>query len=150
MQRRELNFKSFDEIINEIRYLQTKGYTKIANWNLGQICKHISYYMKGSLDGFEKNFPWIIRVTYGKYLKNNLFSTPISKPNQITDPKSVFPDLSDEKEAIETAIKMLNRLKENKEQLKPSSIMGDLSNEEWSYLHRRHFAQHLSFLIPNQ
>jgi hypothetical protein len=150
MQRRELSFKNYDEVISEIRELQSKGYTKIAKWNLGQICKHISYYMKGSLDGFEKNFPWILRVTYGNYLKKNLLSTTISKPNEPTDPKSIYPDSIDEKDAIETAIQFLNRLKENKEQLKPSSIMGELTNDEWNYLHKRHFAQHLSFLIPNK
>lgn len=149
MKRRDLSFKTYDEIIAEIKNLKQSGYEIGSNWNLGQICRHISYFMKGSLDGFEKEFPWILRVTIGKLLKKKLFSTPRSKPNGPTDPNAIFQKEEDDKEAIELALNLLERLKNQTEPLKPSSIFGELTNDEWNYLHKRHWAGHLSFLIPN-
>ncbi|MBK7054201.1 MAG: DUF1569 domain-containing protein [Leptospiraceae bacterium] len=68
LQKRILKFKNYSDVITEIESLRKNGYTQSGKWNLGQICRHLSYYQKGALDGFTKMMPWIIRVTIGKLL----------------------------------------------------------------------------------
>ncbi len=146
--RRSLKFNDYSEIIQEIENLQKNGYKKGGNWNLGQICRHISYYHKGSLDGFSKMLPWIVRVTLGKLFLKKMLSQTETKEGIQTDPKSVFTPEPDEKPAIDEAIALLKRLKTNIGQLHPSALFGDLTNEEWRTLHLGHAAHHLSFLHP--
>jgi hypothetical protein len=148
MERRDLTFKNYDEIINEINNLKKNGYQEAAKWNLEQICKHVSYFMKASLDGSDEKVPWIIKVTIGKLLKKSLLSPKKSKPNSMTDPNSVFQRSENDKEEIKIALELLNRLKSKKENLKSSPLLGDLTNEEWDFIHIKHWSNHLSCLVP--
>lgn len=147
-QRRTLRFNSYSEVIQEIESLQKNGYSKGGNWSLAQICRHISYYHKGALDGFASKMPWIIRVTMGKFFLNKLLKERTYKEGNQTDPRSVFTPEPDEKQAIEEAITLLKRLEATTTPLHPSGFFGEMTNEQWKTINLDHASHHLGFLHP--
>lgn len=146
--RRSLKFNNYSEIIKEVESLRKNGYQSSGKWNLGQICRHLGYYFKGSLDGYPKMLPWIIRATIGKMVLKKLLSKSETKPGGQTDPKSIYAPEPDEKPAIDEFIELTKRLESNTAPLHPSAFFGEVTNEEWEILHLGHAAHHLSFLHP--
>ena len=147
IERRDLVFDSYEDTIEEIRSLQKGGYEKMGAWSLGQICAHMSFYYKGSLEGFGFSLPWIVRVLFGKpYMKKRMKGVRL-KAGSSTAPKSLPPDDLDETEAIEKAIAFLEQLP-SAEKLHPSPLLGELTVEEWRIMHLGHTAHHLGFLSP--
>ena len=68
MKRRKLDFRSAGEVIADIRMLKQAGYKKAGNWNLTQICEHLTGTMAGGMDGFGFRIPWILRATIMKWV----------------------------------------------------------------------------------
>jgi hypothetical protein len=147
MAQRDLTFKTYSEIAKEIESLAKGGYSKGGKWSLGQVCRHLSFYYSGSLDGFPKMLPWILRVTLGRMMLKSALSGAKTKPGGPTNPASVYEEAGD-KEAAAEAVALLARLDKNPARMHPSALYGDLTNEEWRILHMRHSAHHLSFLFP--
>ena len=146
-ERRDLVFESYADAIEEIRALQKSGYEKIGVWSLGQICVHLSFYYKGSIEGFGFSLPWIIRFLFGKpYMKKRMKGIRL-KAGSSTAPKSIPPDDLNETEAIEKGIAYLEQLS-SAEKLHPSPLVGELTIEEWRIMHLGHTAHHLGFLLP--
>ncbi len=147
MERRDLTFSSYKDIIREMESL-AKGYKKGGSWSLGQICAHLSFYYKGSLDGFAFKLPWLLRVTIGKLMLKSALKNKKRKPGQPTAPPSVFEASVDDKATLAGAIELLRRLETNTSPLFPSGLYGNLTNEQWKILHLGHSAHHLGFLHP--
>lgn len=147
MNRRDLDFNSYPEIAREIEQL-SRGYSRGGTWSLGQICKHLSYYLRGSLDGFPTMLPWIIRVTIGKLFLRGMLTKEKKKAGSPTAPASVYPPDVDEAEAVREILTLLERLEKTQGQLHPSALFGDLTNMQWRLLHLNHAAHHLGFLHP--
>ena len=141
----EKSFTSYTDVINEMETLLKNGYVMHGKWTLGQICKHLSFYYKGSLEGFPGHIPWIIRVAFGWIIKRQFLSAKPLKKGGATDPRSVFPEAED-KAAASEAIAYLRRLEKQTEPLQKSLLLGELSNDEWQKLHLKHSAHHLGFL----
>ena len=76
--RTELRFTNYKDIIQDIQRLQKSGYEMTGKWNLGQICRHLSFYWKGSLDGFTVQLPWIIRATLGRMILKSSLRKPFA------------------------------------------------------------------------
>ncbi|MBI3395162.1 MAG: DUF1569 domain-containing protein [Spirochaetia bacterium] len=148
MAQREIQFKTYKDIAGEIEALSKKGYAKGGSWSLGQVCRHLGYYYKGSLDGFPRLLPWIIRATLGKLLLKKALAGAKSKPGGATIPTSVFPADTDDKQAVADILALLDRLDNNPALMHPSALYGNLTNAQWKLLHLRHSAHHLSFLHP--
>ena len=51
MERRHLDFNDFDSVSVDVGNLRQRGYTKVGNWTLGQICEHLAMGMRMSIDG---------------------------------------------------------------------------------------------------
>ncbi|MCE9599100.1 MAG: DUF1569 domain-containing protein [Spirochaetia bacterium] len=147
MNRRELHFNSYSEIAKDIQNL-SRGYARGGQWSLGQMTKHLSFYLRGALDGFPKMLPWIIRVTIGKFLLKGMLTKAETKEGGPTAPASVYPPDVDEAQAVQEILVLLDRLENNQAQLHPSAFFGDLTNAQWKILHLNHAAHHLSFLHP--
>jgi hypothetical protein len=147
MEKRELAFNSYEEIAKEIEALQRTGYKRMGAWSLGQVCAHLDFYFKGSLDGFNPMLPWIVRMLIGKPTLWWLKKKKQMKPGGMTAPQSVPAPDKDEKAAIESLLQSVKRLGQAR-QLHPSSFFGELTVAEWRWLHLMHAAHHLGFLIP--
>ncbi|MDH5508901.1 MAG: DUF1569 domain-containing protein [Nitrospinota bacterium] len=146
MEKRKLSFESYGEVVQEIESLEQSGYEIKGKWSLGQACAHLDYYYKGSLDGFDHMFPWVVRALFGKlalwwYLRVG------DKEGNPTVPQSVPMETIDAKKSIADIKNSLRRLA-TAERLHPSGLFGALSVEQWKILHLKHAAHHLGFLIP--
>lgn len=150
VEQRLLTFTGYADIIKEIENLKKKGYRKGGSWTLGQVCRHISYYYRGSLDGFARMLPWILRATVGKMMLKKYISGERRKPGGATAPDSVYPPDADDTEGIREALELLKRLEANRGPLHPSALFGEMTEDQWLKMHCAHSAHHLGFLIPNE
>ena len=148
MQRRQLSFQTYSEVIDDIERLRAGGYERAGNWSLGQICFHLSYYMRGSLEGFPFKMPWIIRKLIGKRLLRKILEQGGMRAGMQTIPSSRPPKELDEDAAIDEAIEYLRRLEHHEGDLHPSPMFDQLPLDQWQRLHLGHTAHHLSFLVP--
>ncbi|MCB1193193.1 MAG: DUF1569 domain-containing protein [Leptospiraceae bacterium] len=148
MKRRQIKFTSYTDVINDIENLYAKGYTKLGKWSLGQMCQHLSFYLRGSLDGFGFKLPWIIRKVFGRFLLRKQLANPVMKTSQPTIPASVYQENSEDAKAVSEAKELLSRLSLSNGPLHPSALYDELTVDEWRELHLIHAAHHLSFLIP--
>lgn len=147
--RLSLEFDRYEQVIADIRGLEEKGYERVGAWSLGQICEHLSFYFRGSLEGFDFKLPWVLRATFGKYaLKKALKSKLPHKPGSPTAPPSVYDAGVNEAEAVAGAIALIERLSAARGPLYPSGFYGELTVDQWRHIHLGHAAHHLSFLVP--
>lgn len=150
MNRRKLAFSSYDDVIAEIERLQRDGYQKLGQWSLGQICRHLSYYFRGSLERFDFRLPWVVRKLVGPPLLRRLLRKHEMRAGSRTIPASVPPGDTDEQTAAAEAKDLLARLKDFAGQLHPSPLFDQLTVDQWRTLHLMHAAHHLGFLIPKE
>ncbi len=147
MERRQLDIDSYDAIIAELDRLEQAGYQRAGNWSLGQVCKHLSYYLRGSLEGYSFMLPWIVRKLIGRPMLKRILTSRSMKAGSRTIPGSVFEPPEDEHAAVAEARELVQRLKQA-DQVHPSPMFGPLTLSECEQLHTGHAAHHLSFLIP--
>lgn len=149
---RRLNFENLDDAAAEIGRLQEYGYEQAGQWSLGQVCHHLAFVMRGSLDGFppEVKAPRLLRFVVARTKPlwlNRPFPKGIKLNGALAALRPPAPDAIDENAAIEDAIACLARL-QAEPQRHPSPAAGKLTREEWDTLHRSHAAHHLGFLTP--
>lgn len=145
MERRKLTFSTYAEAIEEIERLERSGYHQLGKWDLGQICHHLAYYYRGSLNGFGFRLPWLIRKTVGRLLLKRMLAGGDLKTGARTIPASIPTVSLNDPAAIKEAKSLLARL-QLAAQLHPSPLFDQLSPEQWKQLHLAHTAHHLSFL----
>jgi hypothetical protein len=150
MPRRELTFLDYADVIAEIDRLASRGYERTGQWTLGQVCRHLSYYMRGSLEGYPFRLPWIIRKLIGGRLLRKLLSDAPMPSGKPTVPASRPPDHVPEERAVAEARELLERLRAHTGPVHPSPIFGTLTPEQARALHLKHAAHHLGFLVPKE
>jgi hypothetical protein len=149
MEPRELSFNTYREIIDDIQRLRSGNYEQLGQWTLGQICKHMSYYLRGSLDGYPFMMPWIVRKLFGRPLLRRVFARRQMPRGGRTIPQSVPQSDVDETTAINETIQLLERLESHTGEVHPSPLFGALTPDECRTLHCLHAAHHLQLLIPS-
>ena len=150
--RRKLTFSTLDDVSRDAEMLLEKGYDKAGNWDLSQVCGHITDWMTFPITGFPKP-PLPIRIMLGlvrntlgkgmfrKYLANGM---PAGKP---TMPQSVHPP-GDEKAAVAKLVAAVEQFKAYTGPIHPSPLFGAMTKAEAVQLQMVHCAHHLSFLVP--
>lgn len=149
--RRELEFKTLDEVIADVDRLLANGYEKTGNWSLGQICQHCAIFVRRSMDGFEgfPTPPFLIRLL-GPWITWWVLRSK-KMPTGIQVPEPLLPqDKVDEAEEVRSFREVLARFRDHAGPLCPSPFAGALSREKWTALHLVHAAHHLSFLKLKQ
>jgi hypothetical protein len=151
MKRRKLDFRSGEEVIEEINRLRESGYTKTKNWNLTQICQHLSGTMKGGMDGFGFRLPRILRATVIKWG----FDYALKKRKLISGaptfsflrPKA--DDGEDRDSVIDECIDTIKRAETFDGSLEKYALLDNLKVEDWRDFMWIHAAHHLAFLVPD-
>ncbi len=155
IQRRDLVFDNWDQVLADLERLQQYGYDQTGNWSLSQNCRHLNDWLRFTMDGFPVP-PWplkimlgAVRMLAGKRMLKRVLTTrkmPVGGP---TTPQTVYPD---EKDADEAAAQQLTatikRFQAYRGPIQPSPLFGDLDYETATRLHLIHVAHHLSFLVP--
>ena len=147
MERRKLELSKLDDIIAEVERLQSGGYEKAGNWDLQQICDHLSYFVRGSLEGFADKVPWFVRMFVGKPLLKKLLRGEPVKPGFPIPEELVPKPGGEEGEAIKQLQELQERFK-TATVLQPSPFFGKLTKEQGQKMHILHCEHHLSFLVP--
>ena len=52
--RRQLDFRDLNEVVQYVEKLHVGGYEKVGNWDLAQVCGHLSDWMRFPLDGYPR------------------------------------------------------------------------------------------------
>lgn len=149
MNHREISFSTYDEVTAEIERLEAVGYERLGEWSLGQICRHLSYYMRGSLDGFGFKLPWLVRRFIGRPILKRMLRTGKMKRGERTAPDSIPNPEHDDRDAAAEAKELLAKLRDFSGELYASPIFDRLTTDQWRELHLMHAANHLGFLIPH-
>ncbi|MCB1305410.1 MAG: DUF1569 domain-containing protein [Leptospiraceae bacterium] len=151
---RGLNFKSLDDVIEEVRRLAKGGYNKKGNWDLGQMCSHLADWALYPIDGYPsapapiRAVLALIRITSGKkQLKKVLENRGFGKGSP-TMKESVPSDTLDEEAQIQRLADALHRLDQHPGPFHASPLFGDLDRSTWIEMNLIHAEHHLAYLEP--
>ena len=148
MMRRDLDFRDFDPLIADLNRLRDEGYERVGNWSLSQACDHLAIFIRGSMDGFDRMLPWIVRATVGRLLLRWVLNSRKMKAG-LKVPKDFLPQSPrEDDQAVASLVELIERFRNHKGPCRPSPLFGNLSHQQWSQLHLIHAAHHLSFLVP--
>lgn len=152
--RRQLRFTTLDDVVRDAEGLLASGYTKTGNWDLAQVCNHLSDWLSFPVVGFPK-MPivirplfWVMRKTIGRkkfegYVREQSF--PAGKP---TLPQTVHAPGEDERAAVAKLKDTAERFTAHTGFIHPSPLFGPLTKDEALAMQLVHCAHHLSFLVP--
>lgn len=150
--RRELDFGSLDEMLDDARCLLEGGYQRLRQWHLADVCRHLAIALCGSIDGIDFRPPWwmplmrpvIRRSLFGKRrIPEGIKAPPVLTPASQSDDQH-----AEDKAALAELTQAVERFQAHTGPLQPSPVLGRLTHEQWREFHCIHAAHHLSFLLP--
>ena len=101
MPQRHLDFKTIAEARSELDRLHQGGYEKLGQWDLAQVCDHLAFFIRGSLEGFTFKVPWLFKVLFGKMVLRRTLSQGRMKVGVFTPQKPLPSPGGDEAAAEE-------------------------------------------------
>ena len=151
--RRELDFRSFDEVSADVAALAAAPYTRCGNWDLATVCDHLTKTIEAGLENQPARFPLWLRVVapvlgpviFRRILKKRRFPTGVKAPANLVPNESC--DCADAVTRLNAA---LARAADFRGPLSRHPIFGRATVEQWQDAMMIHSAHHLSFLIPNE
>ncbi len=150
-QKRLLDFHTGDEVIEEIQKLRKNSYTKTKNWNLTQICEHLTATMSGGMDGFGFRLPWILRATIIKWIFNRMLRTrKMSSGPTMGRLKPKSEPGPDDDAVIDNCIATIERAQTFTGPIENYPFLNELAVEDWQQFMWMHAGHHLAFLVPDQ
>lgn len=148
MPSRDLDFRTFAEAHAELDRLHRRGYEKLGNWDLAQICEHLAFFIDGTLDGHKIKVPWLFKVLFGRMVLKRILSQRRMKTGVFTPQKPLPEPGGDEGAAVDHLKDSLARLEKHQGEMFDSPFFGHLTPEQWRDLHLIHCAHHFGFLQP--
>lgn len=149
--KRRLDFRSGEDVLAEIERLRTGGYVATKNWNLSQICEHLTKTMEGEMTGLGFRFPWLFRKTAGPLLTLWVLRTR-SMPSVPTLP-SLQPAAAegmDDSKIIDDCVETVRKAEAFSGNLDDYPFVDGLTADRWRQIMWVHAAHHLGFLMPDQ
>ena len=146
--RRKLHFNLIEDILDDVERLNQSKFKTLGNWSGGQILKHLSIVMNGSIDGAPMRLSWPLRLL-GRMLKRRVLTKGMSPGFQLKGKAAdaLVPPATTWEEGLEMFRRAVHRL-QTETKREPSPFLGPMTREEWDQLHCRHSELHLSFLVP--
>jgi hypothetical protein len=148
--KRRLEFQTGDEVVADIQRLLSGGYTRTKNWNLTQICEHLTATMVGEMEGLGFRLPWVLRATAGKLFTNWILRTrkmPGVPTLPSLQPKSAS-DVEDET-IIQNCVTAIRQSESFTGSLDDYPFVDNLLHDQWRQFMWIHASHHLGFLVPN-
>lgn len=145
--RRTLHFSSYDDVLADVRAMNSRPTRHLGNWTLGEICDHLAKAIEYAVDGAPFKAAWFLRAL-GPLLKKRFLSRPMKPGFRLPKSAAVYlPEDKDASAGIVRLEKAIQRYRDS-DSLKPHSIFGPLSRAEYDQLNFRHAEMHLSFIVP--
>ena len=148
--RRQVQFTTLDDMLADVdRLAQSKEVRALGNWSSGQVLRHLTIVMNGSIDGQPPMMPAIMRLMIRLLAKRRFLNKPMAAGFQLPARAAavLLPPETSWDEGVEEFRRAVQRLKTESAR-RPHPAIGPLSHEEWDRLHCRHAELHLSFLVP--
>ncbi len=150
MKRRSIDFRSAEEVIDDINALRNTQYDRMGKWNLTQICEHLTGTMDGGMDGFGFRVPWIFRATVARWgyrhaLKKRKIGSGFPTFKIL---RPTYSEASDNDGLIDACIESCQRASSFNGSLKDYPLLDNLKVEDWRDFMWIHASHHLNFLIP--
>src|SRR5262245_7107338 len=105
--RRRLDFLDFEAVVSDAEALAARGYDKVGDWDLGQVCGQLADFRWFSLDGLSRfALPsrlmlWLLRNTIAQRLLLLMLSSRSIPAGMRTVPQTVPRPGGDEAAAVE-------------------------------------------------
>jgi hypothetical protein len=146
--RRTVHYDSLQDLQRDAEQLAAGPVRMLGNKSYGQILRHLSIVMNGSIDGFPNRAPWFIRLIV-RLMKKRILSKTMSAGFKLpADAEAaLWPPGPEVAEGLEELHKAIRRL-QTETKREPSPFLGPLTREEWDQLHLRHAELHMSFVTP--
>jgi hypothetical protein len=147
---RTLHFDQPGAIMAEVDRLLA-GYTRVGNWSLGQMCNHLAWAMRGSIEGRGSfGAPWIVRRTIGP-IAFHLIRSGRWRPKRVNLPEALAPKSGlDDRAEAEALRATIQYYLAHSEPLGEHPLFGRLTREQWDAFHCFHAARHLGHAIPRE
>ena len=148
--RRDLSFQSMEDLLADAEDLVASPNTRtLGNWPLRQLLTHLACTIENSMDGFQVQAPWLVRLI-GPFLKRRMLTRKMSpgiKLPRNADATS-FPETESNMAALERLRLAIARSKHDTMAARHPAF-GPMTHDEWYQLHLRHAELHLSFARPH-
>jgi Protein of unknown function (DUF1569) len=148
LHRRQLDFKSWPELLTDVEHLRQAHYDRVGNWDLSQTLEHVGEGIRVAMRGTKHQGAWIIRRVIGPLILKRILSQRRMKAG-IKVPEWWLPGPShDESAAVDQFHTEAAAFQGMTTTPFPHPFFGPLTKQQWNDLILVHAAHHLSFLIP--
>ena len=143
--KRELRFKTFEDIRNELRQLGQGPVETTGLWSYFQILTHCAASLENTIKGIRRDMPWwkkylIGPLSFKKIAADGFFPNGI-KGNPMTSPTER--EEGDEKTALGRLRQALEEFEKFEGKFSDHPRLGVLNKKQWAYFHAMHLAHHL-------
>jgi hypothetical protein len=151
--RRQLWFKSLDEVLADAEELARGPTRQLGDWSLGQNLMHLAMVYEKSIDGTDFRPGWFLNAV-GKLLiplwKRWVLSRGL--PAGVRPPAFMFREVAPPAEVstedgLRAFRRAIGRLQAESHR-DWEQCFGVFTREEWDQFHMRHADLHLSFIVP--
>jgi hypothetical protein len=150
-QRRRLHFKDFDEARAEVQRLGAHPYARCGNWDLFQMCDHVSDAMDRCVSpaGFGFGLPWPLQaLARTMILPVILWTGRIPAGTKVPEDRIPKPK-GDPQRSVGEFERSTRQFEGHAGPFAPHPFFGRLTGEKWRRVHLIHIAHHLGFLVPD-
>ncbi len=153
--RRSLDLPDLDATLTDAQALHDHGYTQAGQWDLTQVCKHLTHALIGAVDGYDFNPPFLLRLMVKVIgMKKRMFRTRRIRAGLPAPASAVYEpvhgDRDKEAQAVAEMAAAIEKFKRARGRYVKHPGFGVLGDDEWAEFQTIHGMHHLSFLIPNQ
>jgi Protein of unknown function (DUF1569) len=146
--RRQLDFKTWPDLLADIDHLHRAHYDRLGNWDLSQILEHVGEGLRTALHAIDHRANWIIRKFIGPMILERILRQRRMKAG-IKVPQWWLPGPGhDESAAVEQFRSEAAAFQAMTTPPFPHPFFGPLTKQQWNDLVLIHAAHHLGFLIP--
>ena len=142
--RRSLTYPDFDTVIADVENLR-KGYVQVGNWNLPQICRHLTIGTNNAAK--PATAPATPEQTAARSTLENVLSTG-KIPSGLQAPAPALPPADCTDADIDAFIATVQKVRDYAEPSAAHPRFGPLTPAEFKKVVLAHMAHHLSHLVP--
>lgn len=144
---RQVKLNSFEDLLAELEKIEKARELKTSGvWSVYQLLEHMSENLYGSLHGFSRHQPKIVRMTIGKFVLRKILKSGVMRSGY---PNPHTPKTREEGDILSSIQKLRSIIEEfqnHRGNFAMHPIFDKLTKEQWMQLHLIHFSMHLSFL----
>lgn len=144
-QRRDIHFRTFDDIIEELSSLR-RGSRATGNWNLNQTCRHLNIAFTNSMR--PGPFPADSAEQKSMSARLDVILASGQLPKGIKAPDVAIPPPDCDDREVDLLIRTIDSVKRFPGPFAPHRIFGTMSDQETKSLMLIHAAHHLSLIHP--